>query len=168
MCLSLDVGENFLSRFRPSDASSVGFSSSAGCEEKELLQFSPPLLSPTLPNFAHFAHLRPDKLSKPVPHREDGGDSKSKTLLFNSTRARPPFITFTTRRTAVAVECLRFYLGGWMCCCLRRHFCPGCAVAVQEGIHRRSRKIKERAKWPFGLDGWLAFDQLLLPFGFCH
>ena len=124
MCLSVDVGENFLSRFCPSDASSVGFSSSAGCEEKALLQFSPPLLFPTLPNFAHFAHLRPDKLSKPVPHREDGGDSKSKTLLFNSTRARPPF--YHIHHTENCCRCgMPQVLPGWFCCrcrcCPRRH-----------------------------------------------
>ena len=38
--------------------------------------------------------------------------------------------------------------------------------AVQEGILRRSRKIKERADWPFGFDASLTLDLLLLPFGF--
>ena len=38
--------------------------------------------------------------------------------------------------------------------------------AVQEGILRRSRKIKERADWPFGFDASPTLDLLLLPFGF--
>ena len=51
-----------------------------GDKKAPLLQFSP-LLLPTLPKFAHFAHLRLGKLSKPVPHLEDGGDFESKTSI---------------------------------------------------------------------------------------
>ena len=90
---------------------------------KKLLQFSPALLLPTLPNFAHFAHLRPDKLSKPVPHREDGGDSKSKTLLFNSTQAgrQDPFYHIHHAEHCCRCGMLRFY-SGWLCCrCPGRH-----------------------------------------------
>ena len=90
---------------------------------KKLLQFSPAVLLPTLPNFAHFAHLRPDKLSKPVPHREDGGDSKSKTLLFNSDQAGRQDSFYHIHH---AEHCCR--------CGMPRFYQGGSAVAVQEGI----------------------------------
>ena len=158
MCLSVDVRENFLSRFRPSCIKCGLFA----VRKKRLLQFSQLLFTPLCLNLPTL-HISPN-----FPHWEDGGDLKSKTLLAIQLHPSDPrFITFNTRSTAVAVECPRFYLGG-LCCCVSRHFCPGSAVAVQEGIHRRPRKIKERAKWPFGLDGWLAFYQLLLLFGFYH
>ena len=123
--------------------------------EKALLQFSPPLLFPTLPNFAHFAHLRPDKLSKPVPHREDGGDSKSKTLLFNSTRARPPF--YHIHHTENCCRCgMPQVLPGLFCCAI---------AAVQDGIltwgpRRHSQAFQEDkgksqlAIWVSCLDGF--------------
>ena len=79
MCSSVDMWEKFLSRFRPSCIKCGG---PVGDKKAPLLQFSP-LLLPTLPKFAHFAHLRLGKLSKPVPHLEDGGTS-SQRLLFSS------------------------------------------------------------------------------------
>ena len=111
MCLSVDVGENFLSRFRPSDASSGGFSSLAArkksCSNFLHHFFSPLcLILPTLhicgpTNFPSRSHI--GKM----------GVTRSQRLCYSTPPERdPPFITFTTRRTAVAVECLRFYPGG--------------------------------------------------------
>ena len=68
-----------------------------GDKKAPLLQFSP-LLLPTLPKFAHFAHLRLGKLSKPVPHLEDGGDFESKTSIQLNVMLEP-FITLNKRRT---------------------------------------------------------------------
>ena len=87
-----------------------------GDKKAPLLQFSP-LLLPTLPKFAHFAHLRLHKLSKPVPHLEDGGDFESKTSI--QLNAGAFYHTQQTEDPAAAVEFLRFYL----------------CVAVPEGVH---------------------------------
>ena len=71
-----------------------------GDKKAPLLQFSP-LLLPTLPKFAHFAHLRLHKLSKQVPHLEDGGDFESKTSIQLNAMLEP-FITLNERRTLLS------------------------------------------------------------------
>ena len=119
MCSSVDMWEKFLSRFRPSCIKCGG---PVGDKKAPLLQFSP-LLLPTLPKFAHFAHLRLHKLSKPVPHLEDGGDFESKTSIQLNVGAF--YHTQQTEDSAVAVEFLRFYL----------------CVAVPEGVHMMMMKI---------------------------
>ena len=97
MCSSVDMWEKFLSRFRPSCIKCGG---PVGDKKAPLLQFSP-LLLPTLPKFAHFAHLRLGKLSKPVPHLEDGGDFESKTSIQLNAMLEP-FITLNKRRTLLS------------------------------------------------------------------
>ena len=133
---------------------------------KKLLQFSPALLLPTLPNFAHFAHLRPDKLSKPVPHREDGGDSKSKTLLFNSDQAgrQDPFYHIHHAEHCCRCGMLRFYQG-WLCCrCPGRHSnlagvycCPIEGILTWEKHSQAFQEDKGKSQlaiWVTWLDGF--------------
>ena len=114
MCSSVDMWEKFLSRFRPSCIKCGG---PVGDKKAPLLQFSP-LLLPTLPKFAHFAHLRLGKLSKSVPHLEDGGDFESKTSIQLNVMLEP-FITLNERRTLLS----RWNSSGFTCVLLfRREF----------------------------------------------
>ena len=63
-------------------------------------------------------------------------------------------VTMTAIVTVMAMVILTEFFWFYLC------------SAVQEGILRRSRKIKERADWPFGFDASPTLDLLLLPFGF--
>ena len=84
------------------------------------------------------------------------GVTRSQRLCYSTPPERdPPFITFTTRRTAVAVECLRFYPGG----------SAVAVAAVQDGIltwgpRRHSQAFQEDkgksqlAIWVTWLDGF--------------
>ena len=157
------LGKTFLSRFCPSCIKCGLFAVRKKC----LLQFSQLLFTPLCLNLPTL-HISPNFPSQRPTLGRRGWLKVKNSWLFSSIRVTP-LLSHSTHGALLSLwNASGFTWVVGLCCCLRRHFCPGCAVAVQEGIHRRSRKIKERAKWPFGLDGWLAFDRLLLPFGFCN
>ena len=153
MCLSVDVGENFLSRFRPSCIKCGLFA----VRKKRLLQFSQLLFTPLCLNLPTL-HISPN-----FPHWEDGGDLKSKTLGYSAPTRRPPF--YHIQHTEHCCRCgMPQILPGWVvllsqkaflsrvCCrCPRRH-----SQAFQE-----DKGKSQVAIWVSWLDGFrLVFTSL--------
>ena len=146
MCLSVDVRENFLSRFRPS-CIKCGL---LAVRKKRLLQFSQLLFTPLCLNLPTL-HILPN-----FPLWEDGGDLKSKTLGYSAPTRRPPF--YHIQHTEHCCRCgMPQVLPGWavllskkaflsrVCCrCPRRH-----SQAFQE-----DKGKSQLAIWVSCLDGF--------------
>ena len=95
------------------------------------------------------------------------GVTRSQRLCYSTPTkraGRTPFITFTTRSTAVAVECPRFYQG-WLCCrCPGRHSnlagvycCPIEGILTWEKHSQAFQEDKGKSQlaiWVTWLDGF--------------